>query len=320
MNTILSILQANAAVVDSVKNVIVDTTGKTSIEKGLIEAVSTISSTPADQILSGLLDKALAFGMKVLLALVIYAVGAWLIKWAKKLLMKMFNKRKTDPAIVSFTMSFVSISLTIILIIITVGTLGVNTSSLAALLAAGGMAIGMALSGTVQNFAGGLMLLVFKPFKVGDFIEAGGNSGTVFDINITSTKIRTGDNKVIVIPNGSLSSNTIINYSEKPYRRIEWNIDVEYGTDAAEAKQVLRSLLLSDKRILSAEQGAPSDIMVELSEMKDSSIVFKLRGWVKSEDYWDVTFAMNELIYTELPKHGIGFPYPHMDVTMLNQS
>ena len=309
-----------ANVVDTVVNhsPMIDTVGKTQVQKGIIDAVTTLQSTPADELLMQLMNKALAFGLKVVMALVIYAVGAWLIRWCKKFLARMFEKKKTDPAITSFTMSFVSMTLTIILIIVTVGALGVNTTSLAALLAAGGMAIGMALSGTVQNFAGGLMLLFFKPFRVGDFIEASGKSGVVTEVNITSTKIKTGDNKVIVMPNGALSNNTIVNYSQQPYRRVDWDIDVEYGSDAAEVKAVLRKILESDSRVVNKANGSPDDVFVEVSSLKDSSVLFTCRAWVKSADYWAVYFAMNEKIYTELPKHGIGFPFPHMDVTMLN--
>ena len=183
--------------------------------------VEKVTTTPADVLLKELGSDALQFGLKVLAALAIYFIGAWVIKRIKKLLGNIFERRKTDKAIASFTMSLVSISLTILLIILTVGTLGVNTTSLAAILAAGGMAIGMALSGTVQNFAGGIMLLVFKPFKAGDFIEAQGFSGTVSEVNIVSTKLTTTDNRVIVLPNGLLPSGTINNISQKPIRTLE---------------------------------------------------------------------------------------------------
>ena len=194
----------------------------------LIEHVTT---TPAEELFKELLNDMIQFGLKVLAALVIYFVGAWLIKKIKRLLGNIFAKRHTEKAIASFTMSLVSITLTILLIILTVGTLGVNTTSLAALLAAGGMAIGMALSGTVQNFAGGIMLLVFKPFKAGDFIEAQGFSGTVSEVNIVSTKLCTTDNRTIVLPNGSLSGGTINNISQNPFRRVEWKVTIEYGSD-----------------------------------------------------------------------------------------
>ena len=233
------------------------------------------------------------------------------------MLRSIFAKRKTEKAIASFVESLTSIALMVILIIITVGTLGVNTTSLAALLAAGGMAIGMALSGTVQNFAGGIMLLVFKPFKAGDFIETeNGYSGTVTDVNIVSTKLTTTDNRIIVIPNGSLSNGTINNFSMNTMRRVEWLVGVEYGTEAEHVKSVLKSIVDSEKRILYTATGAPAEPLIAVNALKDSAVEYLVRVWVKKEDYWDVFYDLNEVIYTTLPKNGIGFPFPQMDVHM----
>ena len=276
----------------------------------LIEHVTT---TPAEELLKELLSDIIQFGLKVLAALLIYCVGAWIIKKIKKILSNIFAKRHTEKAIASFTMSLVSITLTILLIILTVGTLGVNTTSLAALLAAGGMAIGMALSGTVQNFAGGIMLLVFKPFKAGDFIEAQGFSGTVSEVNIVSTKLRTTDNRTIVLPNGALSGGTINNISQNPTRRVEWKVTVEYGSDVQSARKVVLGMLASDKRVLTGSD-APAEPNVSLSALLDSSIELQIRCWVKTEDYWDVLYAINEQIYNELPQNGINFPFPQLDV------
>ena len=280
----------------------------------LIEHVTT---TPAEELLKELLSDIIQFGLKVLAALLIYCVGAWIIKKIKKILSNIFAKRHTEKAIASFTMSLVSITLTILLIILTVGTLGVNTTSLAALLAAGGMAIGMALSGTVQNFAGGIMLLVFKPFKAGDFIEAQGFSGTVSEVNIVSTKLRTTDNRTIVLPNGALSGGTINNISQNPTRRVEWKVTVEYGSDVQTARKVVLGMLASDKRVLTGSD-APVEPNVSLSALLDSSIELQIRCWVKTEDYWDVLYDINEQIYNKLPKNGINFPFPQLDVHLKN--
>lgn len=286
----------------------------TKLVHGVSKVAQELKDKPLDQILTDLLNDALGFGLKVLAALVIYFIGAWLIKRIKKFLTNLFIRRGTDKAIASFVQSFVSISLTILLIIITVGTLGINTTSLAALLAAGGMAIGMALSGTVQNFAGGIMLLVFKPFKAGDFIEAQGFTGTVSEVNIVSTKLTTTDNRIIIIPNGALSNGTINNFSQNRVRRVEWLVDVEYGSSSEDVKKVLKSIIETDGRALSVAEGAPADPMIELNSLRDSSVQFVMRVWVKSEDYWDVTFAVNDRIYNELPKNGILFPFPQLDV------
>ena len=279
--------------------------------------VEKVATTPADVLLKELGNDALQFGLKVLAALAIYFIGAWVIKRIKKLLGNIFERRKTDKAIASFTMSLVSISLTILLIILTVGTLGVNTTSLAAILAAGGMAIGMALSGTVQNFAGGIMLLVFKPFKAGDFIEAQGFSGTVSEVNIVSTKLTTTDNRVIVLPNGSLSSGTINNISQNPIRRLEWKIGVEYGSNIDQARKVILGILNADARVLHGKD-APDEPNVKLSGLLDSSVEIQARCWVRTDDYWDLLWEINELIYKELPKNGIDFPFPQLDVHLHN--
>ena len=282
------------------------------------EVAEIIQTTPTSELIVDLGEKALGFGLKVLAALAIYFIGAWLIKWIKKLLDNMFVRRNTDLAIASFTKSLVSISLTVLLIITTVGTLGINTTSLAAILAAGGMAIGMALSGTVQNFAGGIMLLVFKPFKAGDFITAQGFSGTVSEVNIVSTKLTTTDNRVIVIPNGALSNGTIDNYSQKQMRRLEWLIDVEYGSSSETTRTVLKSIIESDERVLDIPKGAPADPLIELHALKDSSVQFIRRGWVLYGAYWAGFWAINDKIYNELPKNGIQFPFPQLDVHINN--
>lgn len=290
----------------------------TGVHAELAAVAEKIATTPANELIGDLMDKALTFGLKLLAAFVIYFIGAWLIKKVKAIIARVFEKKGTDPGIASFTQSIVSIALTIMLIITTVGTLGIDTTSLAALLAGGGMAIGMALNGTVQNFAGGIMLLIFRPFKAGDFIEAQGYSGTVREVTITSTKLSTVDNRVIVIPNGILSNGTINNYSHMQMRRLDLTVDVEYGSESEHVKNLLYSLIMSDTRTLTASSGAPADPFVALASLRDSSIQFVARIWVKSEDYWGLNFDLIEKIYNELPKNGIQFPYPKLDVNILN--
>ena len=295
----------------------VDTAKVSQFENTAKETLEKLAATPVEELIPQIFEDIIRFGLKVLLALLIYFVGAWLIKKIRQMLRTIFAKRKTEKAIASFVESLTSIALMVILIIITVGTLGVNTTSLAALLAAGGMAIGMALSGTVQNFAGGIMLLVFKPFKAGDFIETeNGYSGTVTDVNIVSTKLTTTDNRIIVIPNGSLSNGTINNFSMNTMRRVEWLVGVEYGTEAEHVKSVLKSIVDSEKRILYTATGAPAEPLIAVNALKDSAVEYLVRVWVKKEDYWDVFYDLNEVIYTTLPKNGIGFPFPQMDVHM----
>ena len=258
--------------------------------------------------------EALQFGLKVLLALVLYFDGAWVIKRIKHAMERYFQRKKTDRAMASFISSFVSIALTVLLIVVLVGTLGINTTSLAALRAAGGMALGMALSGTVQNFAGGLMLMIFKPFKAGDYIEAQGYAGVVTEVTIVGTHLTTIDNRRVVLPNGALSNGNIVNYSSFPLRRIDLPVSVEYGTDAAACKEKLLEIVREDARILDAETPGAADPFVAVQKLSESSVNFIIRAWVKGSDYWPAQFDLNERIYTELPQAGIKFPFPQLDV------
>ena len=273
-----------------------------------------LSTTPVTVLVSELIDKAVAFGLKVLAALFIYSIGIWIIRRIRNILSRLLSRKNTDAGISSFVQSLVGIILNIILLVITIGAVGIDTTSIGALLAGGGMAIGMALNGTVQNFAGGIMLVAFKPFKVGDYIEAQGYEGTVTEISIVSTKLMTADNRCIIIPNGALSNGTINNFSHNTIRRVEWTVCVEYGVSAEECKRLLNELLERALRILRENDGAPADPFVGLSILADSSVNFTMRAWVKKENYWPVKFEMNEKIYETLPKHGIHFPFPQMDV------
>ena len=282
------------------------------IQAELAAVAEKIATTPTDELIGDFIDKAINFGIKVLAAVIIYLVGAWIIRKIKGMLKRIFDKKGTDAAIASFTMSIVSIALTIVLIIVTIGTLGIDTTSFAALLAGGGMAIGMALNGTVQNFAGGIMILIFKPFKSGDYIEAQGFAGTVSEVTITSTKLTTVDNRIIIIPNGALSNGTINNYSDQKFRRVDLTVDVEYGTSSDAVKEVLNSIVKEDTRILDQ----PAAPFIALSALKDSSVQFTVRLWVNASDYWGVYFDTTEKIYNELPKNGIHFPFPQLDVNI----
>jgi len=269
-----------------------------------------------DTFLHDLMQSAIDFGLKLLAAIVIYIIGAWLIRRIKKWLGKLFIRRNTEPTLSSFITSLVSITLTVLLIVITIGTLGINTTSLAALLAAGGMAIGMALSGAVSNFAGGLMILVFKPFKAGDFINAQGYSGTVREVSIVNTKIVTPDNRVIIIPNGALSNGNIDNYSTQNIRRLDIELNMAYDTDADKCIAAILAILNSDPRVLDAGTEGASDPISVISSMNDSTVTFLARVWVNSADFWPVKFDLNKTLFTELPKQGFTFEYPHMNISI----
>lgn len=282
------------------------------VRSALIEGVKNDPETFIEELAA----KAVDFGIKVIAALLIYIVGIWIIRKVKNLLKRGFERKNTEGTLASFIVSLVSIGLTVLLIIITIGALGINTTSLAALLAAGGMAIGMALSGTVQNFAGGIMLLVFKPFKAGDYITAQGYSGTVKSVSIFSTKIVTTDNREVVIPNGALSNGNIDNYSSLPLRRVDLNVSVEYDTDADACIAAIKEIVETDPRVLDSSTEGAADVFVALSSLNPSDITFVVRAWTRSEDYWGVYFDLNKAIYTELPRKGINFVYPHMNVLL----
>ena len=259
-------------------------------------------------------QKFVQFGLKILAALLIYIIGAWIIRRIKRGMQRIFEKRQTEKAMSTFISSFVSIVLTVLLIVIIVSTLGVNTTSIAALLAAGGMAIGMALSGTLQNFAGGLMIMAFKPFKAGDYIEAQGYAGTVTDVTIVGTHLLTFDNRKVILPNGALSNGNIVNYSSFPLRRIDITVNLAYGTDAAACIAKLTEIVREDPRFLDESTPGAKDPIIAVQKLDSSSVNFLIRAWVKTPDYWGAWFDLNERVYTELPQAGFRFPFPQLDV------
>ena len=278
------------------------------------EIAEILRNTPPRELIEEMVSSFIKFGLKLIIALVLYLIGAWLIRKSKNFIARAFTRRGADATLTSFMQSLVTAVLWILLIMFMIGMLGINTTSLAALLAAGGMAIGMAMSGTVQNFAGGLMLLAFKPFKAGDYIEAQGFAGIVKSINIVSTKIITLDNREVILPNGALSNGTINNYSANPLRRIDLTINVSYGSDADAVKSELMRIVIENEKTLNAETPGAEDPTVVLSDLKDSSVEFLIRVWVSALDIREVRYALTETIYKELPAHGISFPFPQLDI------
>lgn len=280
----------------------------------IINKVETLKNSTPQEIFSSLLDDALDFGLKLIAAIAIYIIGLWVISRIKKTVKRTMQKRGTDKSIVTFVQSLLSVILTLVLFVLVISALGINTTSLAAILAAFGMAMGMALSGAMSNFAGGILLLIFKPFKSGDFVETGAFSGIVDSISIFNTKITTPDNKVVYIPNGSISNSPINNYTQNPTRRIEWRIDTEYGTDVELMRKVCLDVLAADHRVLNIAKGAPADPSCNIMTLRDSSVQFVIRCWANTSDYWDLFFEINNKLYTTLPQKGISFPFPQLDV------
>lgn len=262
-----------------------------------------------EQVVSQLVNWSLDVGKHILLALIVYFVGHYLIKLLNYLLARFLERRKIEISVQTFVKSFVAIVLQVLLVISVVGALGVNTTSFAALLASFGVAVGMALSGNLQNFAGGIIILFLKPYKVGDWVEAQGTAGTVQAIQIFHTILLTADGKLIFVPNGAMSSGTITNYTLTDTRRLEWVVGIEYGEDVDKARKVVFEILNSDKRV--KEDPAP---MVVLSELNDSSVDMTIRCWTANEDYWNVIFEVREKIYNAFNASGISFPFPQVTV------
>jgi small conductance mechanosensitive channel len=327
-----------------------------------------------DEFVSTVTNSLISFGLRLMLAILVFYVGRFLISRIFKTVFGVMTRRKVDASLTTFVLSLVRISLYFFLIIIVIGILGVETSSFIAIFASAGMAIGMALSGTLQNFAGGVLILLLKPYKVGDFIEVQGFTGTVKSIQLFNTVINTVDNKAIILPNGVLSTSSINNYSLEDYRRVDWSISLAYGTDIEAAKAAVLKIVDSDRRAvkqyieddiayrekvaeekyLAEHEGElavekkhgfiyrmfhrPKKKIIEvandrtldmpvaipvkvdrkpfvgLSEMGDSAIVFVVRAWTHSSNYWPLFFDLNERFYTELQEMGFSFPFPQLDV------
>lgn len=282
------------------------------VVKGTKEAVEGLAHGDVSY-LTQFLQQALTFcveaGKTILVAVIIYIVGRFVVGLINRVLSNALDRRNLDPSIKSFLKSFVNIMLTVLLLIAVVSALGVNTTSFAALLASFGVAAGMALSGNLSNFAGGLIILLLKPFRVGDYIAAQGFEGTVSEILIFNTVMKTVDNKVIYLPNGALSSGTITNFSREPQRRVDLTVSVEYGQDLERVKKVLADLFARDSRVL--KEAAP---FVALSAMSASSVDLTVRLWVDSANYWGVFFDTQEAIYAEFNKQGISFPFPQLTI------
>ncbi|MDD3567642.1 MAG: mechanosensitive ion channel [Bacteroidales bacterium] len=254
-------------------------------------------------------DYAVTYGGKILLAIATLIIGLWLIRKLSRMLRRVFEKRSFDKSLQTFLVSFVGITLKILLVISVTTMVGVQMTSFIALLGAAGLAFGMALSGTLQNFAGGVMILILKPFKVGDFIEAQGFAGSVKEIQIFHTILNTPDKKQIVIPNGGLSTGALINYSAEPIRRVDWTFGIGYADDIDKAKAIIGQVITSDERALKDPE--PFFGVISLG---DSSVNIVARVWVEAANYWPLFFAMNEAVKKEFDKQGISIPFPQRDV------
>lgn len=360
------------------------------------QEVAMLKTMPIDDVINRLVHTVTNFAINLAIAVVVFYVGKFVIKKLYRLLSVILTRREVDRSLTTFVLSLVKIVLYFILIVTVIGIIGIETSSFIALFASAGVAIGMALSGTLQNFAGGVLILLLKPYKIGDYIEAQGYAGTVREIQIFSTIICTPDNKSILIPNGSLSTGSVNNWSREDYRRVDWTVSIAYGDDIETARRTILDIFAADSRVVkryleddrkerqdeadlrrrsaagklvtpdSTADGlipvdrdntvpAPANLstpvpalpwykrifrrkssdkplseriirlrrrvprvdrrpVVVLDQMADSAIVLKARAWTRTEFYWDVYYQINEQIYTAIPKAGLSFPFPQLDV------
>lgn len=251
------------------------------------------------------------YGLKVIAAVVVFIVGRWIAKGLTKFAENVMNKRQIDPTIVSFASNMTYIALLVFVVLAALGQLGIQTTSFIAVIGAAGLAIGLALQGSLANFAAGFLMIIFRPFKVGDYIEGAGVGGTVEVIQIFTTQLKTPDNKTVIIPNAALTAGNITNYSAKGTRRVDLVFGIGYGDDIDHAKKVIMDVLAKEERIL--KDPATTIGVVELA---DSSVNFAVRPWVKADDYWNVYFNLTENIKKSFDVQGISIPFPQRDVHM----
>ena len=282
-----------------------------SVQKAhLTKVITSIMDADYQELANSFLDKILWIGFKLIIAVIIYYVGKLVTNWIIRIMTRSFERRNVEQSLRNFLISMVKIIMTILVILAAIQTLGVNTSSFLAIFASAGLAIGMALSGTLQNFAGGIILLLLRPYRVGDYITAQGQSGTVKAIGLFSTQLSTPDNRTIYVPNSAISTSIIDNYSHPAIRRVDWTVTISYGDDIDVARQAILELLAADSRVLKE----PAEPIVALKELGNSALVLTVRAWTANDKYWELFWDMNERMYKELPKRGINFPYPQLDV------
>lgn len=295
---------------DSIVTEVSETIRDTSSLSQMTEGIKQLATTPVSEWLPDLVKTyVIPLGLKILAALVVLVLGRWIIKLVKKWMANGLMSRHGDASLHSFLSNLVSVVLYFFLIMSIVGILGINTSSLVALLASAGLAVGMSLGGTLQNFAGGVLIIMFRPFKVGDFIAAQGMEGKVNEIQIFNTHLLTTDNKEVILPNGALATGVMTNYSRQETRRVDWVFSIAYGDDYDKAKSVLNRLCTEDQRILKSPEP-----FIQLIKLNNSSVDITVRAWVNSADYWAVFFSMNEKVYKTFATEDLNIPFPQMDV------
>lgn len=256
----------------------------------------------------------LEIGMNLALAIAVLVIGFWLAKVLSRGVERLMIKRNSDKSLTSFMRSLISGMIKTLVIVTAITQLGIEMTSFVAILGAAGLAIGMAFSGTLSNFAGGVMILMFKPFKAGDLVRMQGEEGIVDEVQIFNTYLKTTDNKVIILPNGPVANGNIVNYTRSETRRVDWKFGIAYGDDLKVAKELLARFIQEDNQILKNPEP-----FIGLGELGDSSVNITVKAWTKTEDYWDVFFKMNERVYTEFGSVGLSIPFPQVDVHVHNE-
>ena len=275
----------------------------------MLQRIEATFGVNSEEMMSGMVQMA----MKLAVAIVILIIGFWVAKMAARAVRKLLAKREADKSLITFMSSLVTIAIKILTIITAITQLGVEMTSFVAILGAAGLAIGLAFSGTLSNFAGGIMILLFKPFQIGDFVDVQGQQGKVSEILIFNTILRTTDNKVIILANGTTANGTIINFTKSDKRRVDWMFGIAYGDDLKVAKELLAKFASEDEMIISDPEIADA-VFIGLGELGDSSVNIAVKAWVKTEDYWTVFYRMNERVYNEFGAAGLSIPFPQMDV------
>lgn len=286
-----------------------------SVANKIQSTLQTISGMSVEDAVTFVSKGVISFAADVLICVVIYYVGRWIVNYVDKLLSKLFTKRNVEVSIAKFARSMVRAIFYIGIALAILNKLGIQTTSFLAIFASVGVGVGMAMSGTLQNFAGGVMVLLTRPFKIGDYVEMQGVEGTIKEIRLFNTTINTVDNKMIIVPNGGIVSSIINNYSAEDVRRVDWVFSISYGDDYDTAKATILEMLAADGRV--ANSPAP---FVALKAMSDSSIDIVVRAWTNAADYWGLFFDMNEKVYKTFPTKGLNFPYPHVDVTLTKEA
>ena len=279
------------------------------------ESTSLFSAEQLNEWIQVGLDFVAAYGVKIILAIVLFLIGKAVAKWISNLAKKGFTKGKMDPTLVNFLGNIINFLLLAAVVIAVLDVVGIQTTSLVAIIGAAGLAVGLALQGSLANFASGVMLILFRPFKQGDFVSAGGEAGVVEEITLFTTLMKTPDNKAIIVPNAAITGGSITNFSAKPTRRVDMVFGIGYGDDIKKAKEVIWDVLNADERIL--KDPAPTVGVVELG---DSSVNFAVRPWVNAADYWGVYFDLHENMKLRFDKEGISIPFPQRDVHIIKDS